>query len=97
MNFGRAERYDRNRRRCLRGKDAKPSKQGVLLDLSDQAVVSGTSSIWMKEKVKLGRHRERKCAHPQQEHQTGDGKPAAPLRMPRFAPELQSLLRMHQL
>jgi hypothetical protein len=53
----------------------------VLLDLRDQAVVTGALRILVEEMVKLGRYRQGEGANPQQEHQTGDGKPAAPLRM----------------
>jgi hypothetical protein len=97
LNFGAADHYDRNRRRDRRGNGGKPSEQGVLLDLSDQAVVIGAMRILVEEMVKLGRHREGERAKPQQKHQTGGGKPAAPARLLRCAPELQSLLTMYQI
>ena len=82
IELRRGRPCDRNRRRGRRGNGGKPSQQRVLLDLSDQAVVIGALGIRVEEMVKLGRHREGECADPQQEHQTGDGKPAAPARMP---------------
>jgi len=82
MNLGRAGRCNRNRRRDRRGNGGKPSQQRVLLDLSDQAVVIGALRILVQQVVKFGRHREGKRAEPQQKHQAGDGKPAAPTRMP---------------
>ena len=54
----------------------------MLLDLSDQAVVIGGLRIRVEEMVKLGRYREGERADPQQKHQSGDSKPAAPARMP---------------
>ena len=82
MKLRTADRCDRNQRRGRRGNGGEPSEQRVLLDLSDQAVVTGALSIRVEEMVKFGRHRESERADPQQEHQTGDGKPAAPARMP---------------
>jgi hypothetical protein len=82
MNLGRAGGCHRNRRRDRRGNGGKPSQQRVLLDLSDQAVVIGALRILVQQVVKFGRHREGKRAEPQQKHQAGDGKPAAPTRMP---------------
>jgi hypothetical protein len=81
LNFGTADHYDRNRHRGRGGNGGKSSQQVVLLDLSDQAVMIGALRILMEEMVKLGRHRKGKRAEPQQEHQAGDGKPAAPARM----------------
>ena len=97
LNFETADHCDHDRCRRRRGNADKPSEQRVLLDLSDQAVVIGTLRILVEEMVKLGRHRQGERANPQQEHQTGDGKPAAPLRMLRCAPELHALLTMHQI
>ena len=77
LNFGTADRRDRNRRRDRRGNGGKPSEQRVLLDLSDQAVVIGALRIRVEEMVKLGRNREGERADPQQKHQAGDSKPAA--------------------
>ena len=82
MNLGRAGGCHRNRRRDWRGNGGKPSQQRVLLDLSDQAVMIGALRIRVEEMVKLGRHRKGERADPQQEHQAGDGQPAAPARMP---------------
>jgi hypothetical protein len=96
LNFSTANRGSRNEHRGRRGNSGKTSQQRVLLDLRDQAVVIGALRILVKEMVKLGRHREGKGAYPQHEHQTGDGKPAAPLRMLRCAPELHALQTMHQ-
>ena len=81
MNFGTADHYDRNRHRGRGGNGGKSSQQVVLLDLSDQAVVIGGLRIRVEKMVKLGRHREGERAKPQQEHQTGDSKPAASARM----------------
>ena len=81
LNFGTADRCDCNWRRDRRGNGGKTSQQQVLLDLRDQAVVIRALRILVEEMVKLGRHREGERANPQQKHQTGDGKPAAPARM----------------
>ena len=70
MNFGTADRCDRNRRRGRRGNSGKPSQQRVLLDLSDQAVVIGALRIRVEEMVKLGRYREGERADPKQKHQS---------------------------
>ena len=51
------------------------------MDLSDQAVVIGALRILVQEMVKLGRYREGERADPQEEHQAGEGKPAAPAQM----------------
>lgn len=53
----------------------------MLLDLSNQAIVIGALSILVEKTVKLRRHREGEGANPQQEHQTGDRKPATPAGM----------------
>ena len=82
LNFGTADRCDRSRRRGRHGNSGKPSEQWVLLDLSDQAVVIGALSILVEETVKLGRNCEGERSYPQQEHQAGDGEPAAPAGMP---------------
>jgi hypothetical protein len=81
LNFGMAGPCDCNWRRGRRNNSGKTSQQRVLLDLRDQAVVIGALGILVEQVVKLGRHREGEGANPQQEHQTGDGKPAAPARM----------------
>jgi hypothetical protein len=81
LNFGTAGDCDHDTRQRRSGNGGQPNEQQVLLDLSDQAVVTGALSIWVEQVVKLGRHRKGKRAEPQQEHQAGDGKPAAPARM----------------
>ena len=81
LDFGQADRGDHNWRWGRCDNDGKPGEQWVLLDLSDQAVMIRSSGILVEEMVKLGRHREGKRGAPQQEHQTGDGNPAAPARM----------------
>ena len=81
LNFDTADHCDQDRRQRRRGNSGKPSEQRVLLDLSDQAVVIGALSIRVEELVKLGRGCESERYDPQQEHHTGDGKPAAPARM----------------
>ena len=81
MNLGTPDHCDHDRCRRRRGNADKPSEQRVLLDLSDQAVMIGALSILVQQVVKLGRHREGERAKPQQEHQTGDSKPAASARM----------------
>jgi hypothetical protein len=97
LNFGTADPCDCNRRRGRRNNGGKTSQQRVLLDLRDQAVVIGALRILVEAMVKLGRYREGERANPQQEHQTGDGKSAAPLWMLRCAPELHAPLTMHQI
>jgi len=96
LNFSTANRGSRNEHRGRRGNSGNSSQQRVLLDLRDQAVVIGALRIRVEQMVKRGRYREGKRAEPQQKHQTGDGKPAAPLRMLRCAPELHALQIMHQ-
>jgi hypothetical protein len=81
LNFGPGDRCDRSRRWRRRGNSGKPSEYRVLLDLRDQAVMIGALRILVQEMVKLGRYRQGEGANPQQEHQTGDGKPAAPQRI----------------
>ena len=81
LNFGTAGRWDLSRRRDRRGNGGKPSQHRVLLDLSDQAVVIGGLRIRVEEMVKLGRHCQGERAYPQQEHQSGNSKPAASARM----------------
>jgi hypothetical protein len=97
LNFGPGEHCDRSQRWRRRGNSGKPSEQRVLLDLRNQAVVIGALRIRVEEMVKLGRYREREGADPQQQHQAGDGKPAPPLRMLRYAPELHSSQIMHEI
>ncbi|MGD0258934.1 MAG: hypothetical protein ABSD29_03825 [Verrucomicrobiota bacterium] len=82
MNFGAADRRDRDRRRGRRSNGGKPGEQRVLLDLGDQAVVIGSLSIPVEEMVKLGRNRQSERCDPQQKHQTGDTNPAASARTP---------------
>ena len=81
LNFSTANRGDRNEHRGRRGNSGNSSQQRVLLDLRDQAVVIGALRIRVEEMVKLRRYCEGEGADPQEEHQAGDGKPAAPLRM----------------
>jgi hypothetical protein len=81
LNLGTPDRRNHNRRRGRRGNGGKSSEQRVLLELSYQASVIGALSILVQQVVKFGRHHEGERADPQQEHQTGDGKPAAPARM----------------
>ena len=59
-----AGRWDLNRRQDRRRHNGKPSQQRVLLELGDQAVVTGALRIRVEEMVKLGRHREGECANP---------------------------------
>ena len=81
LNLSLADRCDLNRCQSRRGDGGKAGEHQVLLDLSDQAVMIGALSILVQQVVKLGRHREGKRADPQEEHQAGDSKPAAPARM----------------
>ena len=79
-NFSTANRGSRDEHRGRRGNSGKTSQQRVLLDLRDQAVVIGALRIRVEDMVKLGRYCEGEGADPQEEHQAGDGKPAAPAR-----------------
>ena len=54
LNFGTADHCDHDRCRRRRGNSGKPSKQRVLLDLSDQAVVIGALSILVQQVMKFG-------------------------------------------
>jgi hypothetical protein len=81
LNLGTAGRWDLNRCRNRRSNGGQTSEQRVLLDLGDQAVVTGAFRILMQQMVKFGRHREGERANPQQEHQTSDRQPASRARM----------------
>jgi len=97
INFSTANRSIPNEHRGRRGIGGTSSQQRVLLDLLDQAVVIGGLRIRVEAMVKRGRYREGEGANPQEEHQTGHGKPAAPLRKLRCAPELHALQIMHEI